>query len=38
MTEARPMTMYKLIHCMMPKYAGYKCKELERGKFTLSFR
>lgn len=28
----------KLVRRLLPKYAGYECKEPESGKFTLSFR
>ena len=28
----------KLARRLLPKYAGYECKEAESGKFTLSFR
>ena len=28
----------RLVRRLLPKYAGYECKEPESGKFTLSFR
>ncbi len=38
MIEARLKIVYKLKQCMMPKFAGYDCKECKTGEFTLNFR